>query len=102
MRSTASLAIYSTTSRKDPPALRRLVGVENRVQSVTRVTAAALAAALPLVGLISLLLRSELDPQRRTTGCRTERSVQERRGLRVNGKKQVVDAYELVALPSPS
>src|SRR5580765_4207596 len=35
---------------------------DTRIQSTTRVTAAVLAGALPLVGLISLLLRRELDP----------------------------------------
>ena len=35
---------------------------EKPTWSVTRVVAALLAAALPLVGLLSLLLRSELDP----------------------------------------
>jgi adenylate cyclase len=34
----------------------------NRAQSLLRVLAAVLAALLPLVGLVSLLLRSELDP----------------------------------------
>ncbi|HZT17113.1 MAG TPA: adenylate/guanylate cyclase domain-containing protein [Gaiellaceae bacterium] len=34
----------------------------NRSRSLSRVLAAACAAALPLVGLVSLLLRSELDP----------------------------------------
>jgi hypothetical protein len=33
-----------------------------RSQSLTRAAAAVLAAALPLVGLVSLLLRRELDP----------------------------------------
>src|SRR5262249_58580344 len=33
-----------------------------RSQSLTRAVAAVLAAALPLVGLLSLLLRRELDP----------------------------------------
>jgi adenylate cyclase len=35
---------------------------DSRGQSVGRVVVAVLAAALPLVGLVSLLLRSELDP----------------------------------------
>lgn len=35
---------------------------DTRIQSTTRVTAAVLAGALPLVGLVSLLLRRELDP----------------------------------------
>jgi class 3 adenylate cyclase len=35
----------------------------NKAQSLLRVLAAVLAALLPLVGLVSLLLRSELDPQ---------------------------------------
>jgi adenylate cyclase len=34
----------------------------NKAQSLLRVLAAVLAALLPLVGLVSLLLRSELDP----------------------------------------
>jgi adenylate cyclase len=34
----------------------------NRAQSLFRVLVAALAALLPLVGLVSLLLRSEIDP----------------------------------------
>ena len=34
----------------------------NRAQPLFRVSVAALAALLPLVGLVSLLLRSELDP----------------------------------------
>jgi hypothetical protein len=33
-----------------------------KAQSFTRILAAVLAAALPLVGLVSLLLRKELDP----------------------------------------
>jgi class 3 adenylate cyclase len=37
-------------------------GRDNRAQTLTRVAAALLAAALPLVGLVSLLLRKELDP----------------------------------------
>lgn len=35
---------------------------DRRSWSLTRVVAATLAAALPLAGLASLLLRSELDP----------------------------------------
>ena len=38
-----------------------------RARSAAAIGAGALAFALPLVGLVSLLLRSQLDPQSRTT-----------------------------------
>src|SRR5215831_18457377 len=43
-------------------AMRMLRNLDSRAQTVGRLTA-VLVAALPLIGLVSLLLRTELDPR---------------------------------------
>src|SRR5262245_10244418 len=48
--------------RRQRTGMRMLSDRDNRAQTVGRL-AAVLAASLPLVGLVSLILRSELDPR---------------------------------------